>query len=197
MTYIKFLVYKLCHPPTKRVLSYKQARKVIQNELSREYIYTHPLSNEKTNTEHIFPQSFFKNHDDKRKLKSDLHHLYPCIMTINSKRGNYKFEEIDSDFSSDDEFEVDHKNRLFEPDEISKGNTARACAYIYCAYNDTRILEIISPKTIVEWNKLDPVSDLERARNDIILQIQGNRNPFIDYPHLVEQVFNNFDFDYK
>ena len=39
---------------------------------------------------------------------------------------------------------------------------------------------------ISRWNKLDPVDDLERLRNDTIQSIQGNRNMFVDYPDLID-----------
>ena len=42
---------------------------------------------------------------------------------------------------------------------------------------------------LIEWNKLDPVSDVEKLRNKTVSKIQGNRNPFVDYPNLVEQMF--------
>jgi hypothetical protein len=42
----------------------------------------------------------------------------------------------------------------------------------------------------VKWHKLDPPSDFERKRNDTVFAIQRNRNPFIDFPHWVEKIFN-------
>ena len=42
---------------------------------------------------------------------------------------------------------------------------------------------------LMEWNKLDPVSDVEKLRNDTVQKIQGNRNPFVDHPELVDQLF--------
>ena len=50
--------------------------------------------------------------------------------------------------------------------------------------NMDKIYEVIS-----KWNKLDPVDDLERLRNDTIQAIQGNRNPFVDYPDLIDACF--------
>lgn len=39
------------------------------------------------------------------------------------------------------------------------------------------------------WNKLDPPSNVEKHRNDTVQKIQGNRNPFVDYPDLMDQLF--------
>ena len=42
------------------------------------------------------------------------------------------------------------------------------------------------------WNELDPVSEQEKQRNEIVYQfIQNNRNPFIDYPNWVNILFSN------
>ena len=39
-----------------------------------------------------------------------------------------------------------------------------------------------------EWNELDPPSELEKQRNDVVeSEIQGLRNPFVDYPQLVNR----------
>ena len=40
-----------------------------------------------------------------------------------------------------------------------------------------------------QWHKLDPVDKYEVARNNMIYSdYQHNRNPFIDYPELVDQI---------
>lgn len=45
-------------------------------------------------------------------------------------------------------------------------------------------------RKLKEWNRLDPVSDLEKKRNDNVQKtIQGNRNPFVDFPELVDKCF--------
>ncbi|MBN2875669.1 MAG: endonuclease, partial [Spirochaetales bacterium] len=36
------------------------------------------------------------------------------------------------------------------------------------------------------WAAADPVSDKERVRNNAVQAHQDNRNPFIDYPELLD-----------
>ena len=38
---------------------------------------------------------------------------------------------------------------------------------------------------------MDPVDDFERNRNDVIYSYQGNRNPFIDHPELVDYIWGD------
>lgn len=43
-------------------------------------------------------------------------------------------------------------------------------------------------EALVRWNQIDPPSQVELNRNNYIETIQGNRNPFIDYPQLVRNI---------
>ena len=48
--------------------------------------------------------------------------------------------------------------------------------------------------TLIAWHRSDPVDEFEANRNMIICeQFQGNRNPFIDFPELVDLLFGSDD----
>ena len=99
---------------------------------------------------------------------------------------------------------------LVEPADEFKGDIARIVAYIYMHYNtnsktpsqyksltgDLVLTKVIGFSTLSkaksklkEWSNLDPVNDIEKRRNHTVQQIQGNRNPFVDYPELMDKVF--------
>ena len=44
---------------------------------------------------------------------------------------------------------------------------------------------------LLEWHTNDPVSQLEIDRNEQVYLVQQNRNPFIDYPQLVDYIWGN------
>jgi len=87
----------------------------------------------------------------------------------------------------------------FYPGDEWKGDVARIVMYMYlrypsqCLANDTASsLNTFSedmPDVFLEWNAQDPVSDFEIQRNNVIADIQGNRNPFIDNPYLATQIW--------
>ncbi len=100
-------------------------------------------------------------------------------------------------------------NKVFEPIDEFKGDFARTYLYMTTRYDDRinnwKMLNTVGQKVIsntsytglepwilqlcVKWHKLDPPSNLEKKRNDSVFSIQGNRNPYIDFPSLVEKVF--------
>ncbi len=44
---------------------------------------------------------------------------------------------------------------------------------------------------LLKWHRQDPVSQKEKDRNDGVEAVQGNRNPFVDQPNLVEYLWGN------
>ena len=69
-----------------------------------------------------------------------------------------------------------------------EGHSPNVCGQLslrnVLAYDD----EVSCHNKLVEWNRLDPPSQVELNRNNYVQSVQGNRNPFIDYPQLVEKI---------
>lgn len=46
------------------------------------------------------------------------------------------------------------------------------------------------PNIFLEWNAADPISEYEIQRNNILEQLQGNRNTFINSSYLANMLWN-------
>ena len=44
-------------------------------------------------------------------------------------------------------------------------------------------------EVLIQWHRMDPVSEKEIKRADAVSNYQHNRNPFIDYPYLAEYIW--------
>lgn len=158
---------------------------------------TAPTTGNTLNTEHTWPQSKFTSRFPKETQKSDLHHLYPTDSEMNNRRSSYEFGDVavpkkilkcpigklgqKAQGSGEPVFEVPANHR---------GNAARAIFYFA-----TRYQLRISPDQEValrRWNIEDPIDQTERDRNAAIQLEQGNRNPFVDMPSLVDHI-SSFD----
>ena len=144
------------------------------------------------NVEHTWPQSRFTGNYSKEMQKSDMHHLFPTDSQLNSLRGNTIFGEVVRD-SNKTKCSVSKYGQgqgttrdVFEPPQSHKGRVARALFYFSVRYDLA-----ISPEEEVilkKWHHDMPVDAQEAQRNEAIQKLQGNRNPFIDYPELVDQI---------
>ncbi|EQC51358.1 endonuclease I family protein [Bacteriovorax sp. DB6_IX] len=141
------------------------------------------------NCEHTWPQSKFSTRFNKGIQRGDLHHLYPTDSKANSMRGNHDFGIVKNGRAPTHNCDASSfANNTFEPPAEHKGNVARAMFYFSVRYQ----LQINSKmeKALKLWHEQDPVDDEERERNERIYEVQQNRNPFIDYPHLVDLIKN-------
>ena len=120
-------------------------------------------------------------------LEADMHNLFPASGPVNSSRGNRLFAEIPGENHNFEDCDFEQKGNLAEPRPVTRGNFARAIFYMHVEYN-IPIDETMLP-VLIKWNRQDPVNQTERRRNNKIEQLQGTRNPFIDDPDLVHEVF--------
>lgn len=111
---------------------------------------------------------------------------------------------------------------VVEPIDEFKGDVARAILYFATRYEDkmtnfytttrsnSKVMfdgsrnKAISDEflsTLITWHVQDPVSQRELDINNLIYEYQGNRNPYIDHPEFVEQIWGSNlaanDFNYQ
>lgn len=164
----------------------------------REHVFAKSLATPKliaVNNRHHIPQNIaeISGHD--------AHNLRPINGEWNSRRSNIKFIEGSGNSG------IQHGGWF--PGEEWKGDVARMMMYMYLRYGDQcapNKVGIGSPvvdletgkrdmlKIFMKWNAEDPVSNIERRRNDHHgnpnnQYSQGNRNPFIDNPHLANLIW--------
>ncbi len=156
------------------------------------------------NTEHTWPRSFGAENDPSL---SDLHHLFSSDETANSQRSNFPFGIVRGTVlwtSSNPPTPGDVSRRgyangnsgviVFEPRRSVRGDIARALLYFYTRYNAQRPGGYnlgnfaFERDLLVAWAREDPPDAWERARNEGIFRAQGNRNPYIDWPELLELI---------
>ncbi len=163
------------------------------------------------NREHSIPQSWYNK---QRPMVSDGHHIVPTDGKVNGQRSNYPFGECENG-------EVEsakalgrrgtstfpgYSGTVFEPDDEYKGDFARMTLYFATRYQDKMSgsvsgatfatntypsLSTWSMNLFLKWHREDPVSQKEIDRNNGVYKHQKNRNPYIDYPELVEYVWGN------
>jgi endonuclease I len=142
------------------------------------------------NREHVWPQSKLGVSADNSIVNaaSDLHNLKPSDPIENSSRSN-KFFGYTTTFQT------------YEPRDEVKGDIARILFYMDIMYNelsliyanDGNVYEMGNLEVLLAWHELDPVDVFESNRNNVIESLQGNRNPFIDHPEFVNDIYIDDD----
>ncbi|WP_326609394.1 endonuclease [Streptomyces scopuliridis] len=154
------------------------------------------------NREHVWA----KSHGDFGEATgpgTDVHHLRPEDVSVNSIRGNKDFDNGGSAVSGAPGNYTDSDS--FEPRDAVKGDVARMILYMAVRYEgddswpdlepNERVNNGSSPamgklSVLKQWNDEDPPDAFEQRRNQVIYdQFQHNRNPFIDHPEWVEAIW--------
>jgi len=132
---------------------------------------------------------------------TDIHHLRPTDVQVNSARGNLDFNNGGSAVKNCDG--CFRSTNSWEPPDNVKGDVARILFYMATRYEagDRVDLELNDKvnngstpyhgklSILLEWHEQDPVDAFEQNRNETIQELQGNRNPFIDHPEWVESIW--------
>ena len=169
------------------------------------------------NREHSFPRSWFGGAVS--PMNTDVFHVYPTDIHVNSQRSNFPYGVCANgtrltygNYVAKGKLGQctypGYSGTVFEPDDEYKGDLARTYFYMATCYmnelpnwpgspqldyrtNKYKAFSTWTINMLMEWTRLDPVSEKEIKRNEAIYGIQGNRNPFIDHPELAEYIWGN------
>jgi endonuclease I len=165
------------------------------------------------NREHTFPRSWWGGGTlVSDTMNTDRMQIFPVDSWVNAHRSNLPYGIVDGqattfngskrgpnayDFPGET-----FTGTVFEPIDEYKGDLARVYFYMVTRYLSrtgswselTPVLENgdLAPwaaAMFLEWHLNDPVSEKETARNDTIFILQGNRNPFVDYPEFASLIW--------
>ncbi|SEE34746.1 Endonuclease I [Streptomyces sp. 2131.1] len=134
---------------------------------------------------------------------TDIHHLRPSDVQVNSTRGNKDFDNGGTELSDAPGNYTDSDS--FEPRDAVKGDVARMILYMAVRYEGDDAFPDLEPNDSVSngssphigrlsvlkaWSEQDPPDTFEKRRNDVIYEdYQHNRNPFVDHPEWVEAIW--------
>jgi endonuclease I len=157
-----------------------------------------PISSSDWNREHVWPSSRGLKPDTSIPY-SDIHNLRAADMNVNSARGNLVFGDCPNCGVGHQEAPETKKNgTVFEPPDVVKGDVARIVFYMYTRHTGLLLSDDPEPGStmgrlddLIRWHEQDPVSQEEIDRNLGACKIQLNRNPFVDFPCLVDQMLGS------
>ena len=162
------------------------------------------------NREHSIPQSWF---DQNSPMRSDIHHVFPTDGKVNGMRSNHPHGDVATPtYTSKNGSMLGscsskyYSSTVFEPIDEYKGDFARAYLYMATRYysqlgtwtagqaqkvfkSSYPYLSNFAIDTYVRWALQDPVSKKEINRNEAAYKFQGNRNPYVDHPQWVLDIW--------
>lgn len=160
--------------------------------------------------EHSLPKSWWGGHE--WIAYKDLFHLYPSDGSTNMSKSNNPLGVVTGTPTKDNGVSKigpasypGYIGNVFEPADEFKGDFARSYFYVSTIHEDlapywnspmmsNTTYPVWTPWAIQllrQWHQQDPVSMKEKLRQEAVYGIQGNRNPFIDYPDLVDYIWGS------
>lgn len=160
------------------------------------------------NREHTVPQSWWGGGELSNAF-TDLFNVLPAESSANNQKSNYPLGIVTGKPKFDNgvtkigpSTNSGGANYVFEPADQYKGDFARIYFYVATCYSSAPwksdafsmstadfTLKDWTISTLLEWNESDPVDEREMKRNEACYFLQGNRNPFVDYPQLAQYLW--------
>ena len=174
------------------------------------------IAGECYNREHILPKSWWgysEANEANDPMYTDLHHVISTDAVANDTRSNYIYDEVKNatwtnNLGSKLGTSMNWYNQTaFEPVDEYKGDIARVYFYMLTCYMDQNFAVNAKGKKyfsytngvcefqpqalalMLKWHRQDPVSEKEVVRNAKVADLQGNVNPFVVEPNLVEYIW--------
>lgn len=134
---------------------------------------------------------------------TDAHMIRPTDASVNSDRGNKDFDEGGQQHS--EATGCYYTEYTWEPRDAVKGDVARIILYMDVRYEgtsgelDLTAVDAVNTSpapqhgrlsTLLEWHEQDPPDAFEINRNNVVYSYQDNRNPFIDHPEFVANIWD-------
>lgn len=152
-------------------------------------------NNQYLNCEHIVPKSLFNND---RLGFSDLHHLITAEGATNTFRNNRPYRQFAQEEGRVGPNSLIHyikpggkiSTDYFEPFN-NRSLVARATLYFIVCHKQklpVTVYDQAAINTLINWSEEEKPTRYEQHRNEAIFELQGNRNPFIDFPQWIHQV---------
>jgi endonuclease I len=166
------------------------------------------------NREHSVPGSWYS---DGAPMNSYIFHIIPTDGKVNNIRSNYPYGKVDNPSTTTLNGSKlgscswpGYSGTVFEPVDEYKGDIARIYFYMATRYEDVisgwynnspqadaalqnnsfPVFENWFLEMLGEWHVNDPVSQKEIDRNNAVYAIQQNRNPFVDHPEWVYDIWS-------
>ncbi|MEO9475787.1 MAG: endonuclease [Cyclobacteriaceae bacterium] len=157
------------------------------------------------NREHTWPSSHgFSSSSD--TAYTDVHNLRPSDATVNTSKSNKDFNNVEH-IAENEEGEAPDTyttSDFFEPRDEIKGDVARILFYMDMRYESGRLdLDLVDRatftgdpelgvlSTLIQWHESDPVDQYEIDRHEKAYGYQNNRNPFVDHPEWVADIWGS------
>lgn len=168
------------------------------------------------NREHSFPRSWFGGDYD--PMFTDIIHIYPADKMVNNVRAAFVFANVNPDealyISSNGamlgpSITPGLDALAFEMPDDLKGDLARTYFYMATRYENKiadwvgnnpegdlllsgcsqKVFHEWALRLLFQWHINDPVSQKEIDRNNAAFEFQGNRNPFVDHPGWIQEIW--------
>jgi len=149
---------------------------------------------------------------DTSSIDWDLYNLIPCNSEVPTHKKNYPPGELTDTIYSNEVWASGigiisgQEVNFYSPPKGYEGDFARIILYMATIYSGNRWYDLgvnffsdnnyptinnYAKRILLKWHIEDPVDRIELHRNDVIESFQHNRNPFVDYPDLIDYIWGD------